>query len=76
MHFAGAPQRFQNQQIERSRRDFVSMQSITPDIVRLCQCRMVSTACQEFAGVPALPQKHAWRPNSTTLREQRSGKLS
>src|SRR6185437_7707831 len=32
MHFAGAPQRFQNQQIEGSRRNFVSMQSITPDI--------------------------------------------
>src|SRR6185437_16440817 len=41
MHLAGAPQRFQNQQIERSRRNFVSMQSITPDIVRLWQSRIV-----------------------------------
>ncbi len=60
MHFAGARQRSQNQQIERSGRNFVSMQSITPDVVRLCQCRMVSSLCQESAGVAALPKKHTW----------------
>src|SRR5579859_5855374 len=62
VHFAGAGQSPQNQQIERSWRNFISMQSSTPDIVRLCQCRMVSSPCQESARVAALPKKHTWRP--------------
>src|SRR5580693_9606676 len=40
MHFAGARQRSQNEQIEGSRGNFVSMQGITSDIVRLWQSRI------------------------------------
>src|SRR5437773_2009125 len=47
MHFAGARQRSQNQQIQRSRRNFVPMQSITSAIVRLCHCQTVSHACYD-----------------------------
>jgi hypothetical protein len=43
MHLAGARQSFQDQQIECSRRNLVSVQSIPRDIVRLCQCGMVSS---------------------------------
>jgi hypothetical protein len=46
MHFAKARQRSQNEQIEGSRRNFVSMQSNTSDIVRLWQYRIVSNASQ------------------------------
>jgi hypothetical protein len=47
MHFARARQRSQNQQIERSGRNFVLMQSITPDIVRLRHHQIVSGSCQD-----------------------------
>jgi hypothetical protein len=47
MHFARARQRSQNQQIERSGRNFVLMQSITPDIVRLRHRQIVSGSCQD-----------------------------
>src|SRR5580704_17103497 len=46
VHLAGARERSQDQKIERSRRNFVSIQIITRGIVRLWQCRTVSRLCQ------------------------------
>ena len=56
MHLPGARQRSQNQQIERSRRSFVPMQSITSAIVRLCHCQTVSNASARKLLPPAVPE--------------------
>jgi hypothetical protein len=54
MHLAGARQSSQDQQIKCSGRNLVSMQGITPGIVRLWHFRIVSEACQGPASVPGL----------------------
>src|SRR5580704_5297587 len=55
MHFAGARQRSQNEQIEGSRGNFVSMHGTTPDIVRLWQSRI---ACQGPASQVCMTMRH------------------
>src|SRR5207253_3021648 len=61
MHLAGARQSFQDQQIKCSWRNLVSVQGITPGIVRLWHVRIVSKACQGPTSVPGLYEKRAWK---------------
>src|SRR6266566_4387621 len=66
MHLAGARQSFQDQQIKCSWRNLVSVQGITPGIVRLWHVRIVSKACQGPTSVPGLYEKRAWKQGFRT----------
>jgi hypothetical protein len=64
MHFAGSRQGFQDQQIECSRRDLVSMQIITCDIAGLCQRGLVSSVCQDNQRPPFESLQKVWDAKS------------
>src|SRR5947209_10446335 len=66
MDLAGTRQSFQDQQIKCSWRNLVSVQGITPGIVRLWHVRIVSKACQGPTSVPGLYEKRAWKQGFRT----------